>query len=104
MKESFEAESEVNTMQMIKFVSKRKEENCFICWCTTNTLKGFRDFMQYMLDNIKNAEEFMIIDIEKDLVYDAYRVATEMYGMRKRTLEERLQGVQTGKWKDVELK
>lgn len=27
-----------------------------------------------------------------------YKVATEMYGMRKRTFEERMNGVATGKW------
>lgn len=89
-------------MQTMKFVTKNKNEG-FTCWCTTNTLKGFRDFLQYMLDSMRNPEEFMIIDIKKDLVYDAYRVATEMYGMRKRTLEERLQEMQTGKWKSVVL-
>ena len=46
-----------------------KENDKAICWCTTN-----------------------------DLVYDFYRVATEQYGMRKRTFEERMNGVQTGKW------
>lgn len=40
----------------------------------------------------------MIVDMEKDLVYDMYRVATEMYGMRKRTFEEKMNGVYTGKW------
>lgn len=90
-------------MQTMKFVTKECNGNGFICWCTTNTLKGFRDFMQYILDNTKNPKEFMLVDTSKDLVYDAYRVATEQYGMRKRTLEERLQEIQTGKWKDVVL-
>ena len=40
----------------------------------------------------------MIIDTEKDLVYDMYKVATEIYEMRKRTFEERMNGVYTGKW------
>ena len=54
--------------------------------------------MQYVLDNLKNPKDFMIIDTEKDLVYDMYKVATEMYEMRKRTFEERMNGVTTGKW------
>ena len=51
-----------------------------------------------MLDNLKNPKDFMIIDTEKDLVYDMYKVATEMYGMKERTFEERMNGVYTGKW------
>ena len=90
-------------MQTMKFVTKEVNGNGFVCWCTTNTLKGFRDFMQYILDSTKNPKEFMLVDTSKDLVYDAYRVATEQYGMKKRTLEERLQEIQTGKWKDVVL-
>lgn len=90
-------------MQTIKFVTKNINEDGFICWCTTNTLKGFRDFMQYILDGSNNPKEFILWDIKKDLVYDAYKIATEQYGMRKRTLEERLKKVQTGKWKDVIL-
>ena len=54
--------------------------------------------MQYVLDNVKNPKDFMIIDTEKDLVYDMYKVATEMYEMWKRTFEERMNGVYTGKW------
>ena len=86
-------------MQLMKFVTKdTKDKNKIFVWCTTNRLITFRDFMQYVLDNLKNPKDFMIIDTEKDLVYDMYKVATEMYGMRKRTFEERMNGVYTGKW------
>lgn len=86
-------------MQLMKFVTKdTKDKNKIFVWCTTNRLITFRDFMQYVLDNVKNPKDFMIIDTEKDLVYDMYKVATEMYGMRKRTFEERMNGVATGKW------
>ena len=86
-------------MQLIKFVTRdTKDKNKILIWCTTNRLITFRDFMQYVLDNVKNPKDFMIIDTEKDLVYDMYKVATEMYGMRKRTFEERMNGVATGKW------
>ena len=88
----------------MKFVTKEVNGDGFVCWCTTNTLKEFRDFMQYVLDSTKNPKEFMLWDTKKGLVYDAYRVATEQYGMRKRTLEERLREVQTGKWEGVVLK
>ena len=86
-------------MQLVRFVTKdTKDENKILVWCTTNKLITFRDFMQYILDNVNNPEDFMIIDTEKGLVYDMYKVATEMYGMRKRTFEERMNGATTGKW------
>ena len=83
-------------MQTVKFVTKENDK--VICWRTINDLVTFRDFMQYILDCMDNPHDFMIIDTKKDLVYDFYRVATEQYGMRKRTFEERISGVQTGKW------
>lgn len=86
-------------MQLIKFVTRdTKDKSKILVWCTTNRLITFRDFMQYVLDNVKNPKDFMIIDTKNDLVYDMYKVATEMYGMRKRTFEERMNGVYTGKW------
>ena len=86
-------------MQLMKFVTRdTKDKNKILVWCTTNRLITFRDFMQYVLDNLKNPKDFMIIDTEKDLVYDMYKVATEMYGMKERTFEERMNDVHTGKW------
>lgn len=86
-------------MQLMKFVTKdTKDKNKILVWCTTNRLITFRDFMQYVLDDLKNPKDFMIIDTEKNLAYDMYKVATEMYGMRKRTFEEKMNGVASGKW------
>ena len=66
-------------MQLMKFVTRdTKDKNKILVWCTTNRLITFRDFMQYVLDNSKNPKDFMIIDTEKDLVYDMYKVATEI--------------------------
>lgn len=85
-----------NIVQTVKFVTVEKDK--VIVWCTTNRLITFRDFMQYVLDSMNNPKDFMIVDMEKDLVYDMYGVATEMYGMRKRTFGERMNGLYTGKW------
>ncbi|MFQ7208567.1 MAG: hypothetical protein ACLRPZ_03885 [Coprococcus sp.] len=89
-------------MQTVKFVTKENEK--IIVWCTTNTLTGFRKFLQYILDNINTPEDFYIIDLKSDLVYNAYRIATEVYKMRKRTFEERMEDMQTGKWFGVDVK
>jgi len=88
-------------MQTVKFVTM--DDKKVYCWCTTNTLKMFRDFMQYMLDSCSNPEHFMIWDTKSDKVYDAYKVATQQYEMRKRTFDERMKNIQTGKWANVTL-
>lgn len=91
-------------MQLMRFATRdNKDKNKILVWCTTNRLETFRDFMQYVLDSAKNPEDFMIIDTEKNLVYDMYKVATEQYGMRKRTFEERMNNIQTGKWNTDEM-
>ncbi len=92
-------------MQKVKFVTE--EQDKVIVWCETNSIIVFRDFMQYILDNMNEPEKFMIIDTSNDLVYGAYCIATKQYEMRKRTFKERMNNVQTGKWarySDVELK
>lgn len=83
-------------MQTFKFVTM--DENKVYCWCTTNTLKIFRDFMQYILDGYNKSEDFLLWDTNNDKVYNAYQIATEVYGMRKRTFDERMNNIQTGKW------
>lgn len=92
-------------MQKVKFVTE--EQDKIVVWCETNSIIVFRDFMQYILDNMNEPEKFMIIDTSNDLVYWAYCIATKQYEMRKRTFEERMNNVQTGKWarySDTELK
>ena len=91
-------------MQKVKFVTE--EQDKVIVWCETNSIIVFRDFMQYILDNMNEPEKFMIIDTSNDLVYGAYCIATKQYEMRKRTFKERLKNVKTGKWvkySDTEL-
>lgn len=83
-------------MQTVKFVTT--DEKKVYVWCTTNKLSMFRNFLQYILDLDNTPEDFYIIDVEKDLVYSAYEIATQMYNMRKRTFEERMNNIQTGKW------
>lgn len=83
-------------MQTVKFVTT--DDKKVYVWCTTNKLSMFRDFLQYILDDCKNPENFMMIDTKTDFVYDAYRIATEQYQMRKRTFEERMNNEKTGKW------
>ena len=95
-------------MQTVKFItvddmSKEIKDRKVTVWCTTNDLKLFRDFMQYAVDNCNKPEEYMIWDIEKDTVYDMYKIATEQYKMRKRTFEERMKNIQTGKWIGLEV-
>ena len=92
-------------MQKVRFVTEEKDK--VVCWCETNSIIVFRDFMQYILDNMREPEKFMIIDTRNGLVYGAHCIATKQYGMQKRTFEERMNNIQTGKWSkftDAELK
>ena len=88
-------------MQTFKFVTV--DDKKVYCWCTTNDLKIFRDFMQYILDGNNSPENFLLWDVDNDKVYNAYQIATEVYGMRKRTFDEKMDDVQTGKWVNVIL-
>ena len=57
--------------------------------------------------NIMQTVKFVTVDTRNDLVYGMYCIATKQYKMRKRTFEERMNDVQTGKWSkfsDIELK
>ena len=81
-------------------------EKGYACWFTTNTLIGFRNFSQYILDSVSNPEKFMIWDVDNNLVYDFYKTVIRWYGMRRRTFTERMDDVQTGIWaqySDMEL-
>lgn len=88
-------------MQLFRFVTM--DDKKVICWCETNILKLFRDFMQYILDSCKSPKDFLLWNVQNDKVYNAYQIATEQYGMRKRTFDERMNHIQTGKWKNVDL-
>ena len=93
-------------MRTIKIVTRNYDGKGYACWFTTNTLIGFRNFSQYILDSMSNPEKFMIWDVDSNLVYDFYKTVTRWYGMRKRTFTERMNDVQTGIWtqySDMEL-
>lgn len=59
--------------------------------------------MQYILDGCNSPEDFLLWDVDNDKVYNFYQIATEHYGMRKRTFDERMRHIQTGKWENVDL-
>lgn len=86
-------------MQIFKFVTI--DENNIYCWCTTNILRTYRDFMQYTLDGCSKPEIYLLWDTNNDKVYNAYKIVTEVYAMRKRTFEEKINNIQTGKCKII---
>ena len=88
-------------MQTVKFVTMDKGK--VTCWCTTNDLKMFRDFMQYILDSCNKPEDFIMYDVKSGKCYNVLKLATDGYKMRKRTFTERMENAQTGKWIGVEL-
>lgn len=88
-------------MQTFRFVTMNK--TTVTCWCETNQLAMFRDFMQFVLDNMRDPKKFLLWDTKQDKVYNMYQIATEVYDMRKRTFAERMSHMHTGKWADIPL-
>lgn len=76
-------------IQMLQFVTEDKGK--LIKWCTTNTVTGMIDFIQYVLDNCNAPEKYWCIDLDNEKTYSLLGMAT-MFGMRKRTFDERLEG------------
>lgn len=87
-------------MQTMEFLSLKKEENKMLIWCTTNDSKVFVNFTQYLIDNVKGLENFILHDIESNSYYSFLRFINR-YGMRKRTFHERLDGITTGTLKET---
>lgn len=87
-------------MQTMEFLSLKKEENKMLIWCTTNDPKVFANFTQYLIDNVKGLEDFVLHDTESNSYYN-FLDFTNQYGMRKRTFHERLDGITTGTLKET---
>lgn len=83
-------------MQVLKIITKGSYGT--ICWCTTNTIEKFRDFMQYVLDNYDEPNDFIILNVTTGDEYNMYKVATELYKMKKRSLYEKVNEIPTGQW------
>ena len=84
----------------MEFLSLKKEENKILIWCTTNDPKVFVNFTQYLIDNVKGLEDFVLHDTESNSYYN-FLDFTNQYGMRKRTFHERLDGIATGTLKET---
>lgn len=87
-------------MQTMEFLSLKKEENKMLIWCTTNDPKVFVNFTQYLIDNVKCLEDFILHDTESNSYYN-FLDFTNQYCMRKRTFHERLDGIATGTLKET---
>lgn len=83
------------SVKTIKVGNANKEKREFTVWSTVYTLKALIDFMQYVIDNLNNPEEFWILDVEEDVAFKMCDIAKNQFQMRKRTLEERLDDIQT---------
>ena len=83
------------SVKALKIGTANKEKQEFTVWSTVYTLKALIDFMQYALDNFDNLEKFWILDVEEDVAFKMCDIAKNQFQMRKRTLEERLDDIQT---------
>ena len=76
--------------KQIKIITKEDHSENYQCWCTTNDPKFYMEFVQYILDGTINPENFIIWDVTENHFYNLFEIATNHYGMRKRTFEERM--------------
>lgn len=83
------------SVKTIKVGNANKEKREFTIWSTVYTLRALIDFMQYVLDDLDNPEEFWILDVEENVAFKMCDIAKNQFQMRKRTLEERLDDIQT---------
>lgn len=81
----------------LKIISFENKKDGFITWCTTTDIKTYINFIQYVIDDLKEPETFMIFDSSTFETWKLIEIA-KIYGMRKRTFEERLTGKTTGKF------
>ena len=75
--------------RIISLNYKRRENTV---WCTGETTDDFKAFMQYAIDGMNNPEILILENVENGVTYDAYKIATELYGIKKRSFEERIKG------------
>ena len=74
--------------RIISLNHKRKENTV---WFTGATKEDFQQFMQYAIDGMNDPSILILENIDTGVTYDAYKIATELYGLHKRTLKEKLE-------------
>lgn len=75
-----------SNIKTLKIGMMNKEKREFTIWSTVYTLKALIDFMQYVIDDLNNPEEFWILDVEEDVAFKMCDIAKNQFQMRKRTL------------------
>lgn len=79
-----------------RFITHDRKNNNTIVWCTTaGKDETYFNFIQYVLDSCNAPEEYMIMK-DNGVCYDMLGLATDVYKMRPRTFEERMNDIKTG--------
>ena len=81
----------------LQIISKEKETGKYTLWGTATTESQFNAMCQYFLDSISGLEDFLIHDCVSGKCYDFLGITTKVLGMRKRTFNERMNNVITGR-------
>ena len=80
-------------MHTYQFLNK-SDDGRILKWCTTNTVKEFINFIQYLLDNCSNPDAYIVYDKTAGKTYDFHKLV-EYLGMRKRDFTERMEDIET---------
>lgn len=88
-------------MENSRYKIVTNEETKVVIWAEFNTVLEFQKIMQYIMDNMKEPEKFLLWDTKTDLICNAYKLATENYKMYKRTFEERIENIFTGIFTEI---
>ena len=66
-------------------------ENEIVVWSFGCTMNKLKEDLQYLLDNIKNLDDFYVVNTEDKKLIKADILATSFFGLHKRTLAEKME-------------
>ena len=82
-------------------VDNKEKKNVIWIKLSAYDKERFLSFMQYAIDSIPESKDFLLYNPDSGLCYDAYKYATEVYHIRKRTFNERMEDVKTWRLDNV---
>lgn len=67
------------------------ENGQFFCWYTGNTIKGLKEFLQYIVNSLNSADSFIVVVPEENKAIKAIELAEHFFKIKKQTFAEKLE-------------